>query len=288
MPARCPFVCLLVVGLALTALAAPATGAPRDPWDELEAVARQSQRRTGRTSWRVLNTANFRVYYLSVEELARRLAGRAERLRADLFRYWTDGAPPPRPWSDRCEIFVYASYRELVVMTGGAPKSGSARVRPSRLYRGRILSRRMDLHADDSELLDATLPHEIAHLVLGDLLAGEVPMWANEGAATRAESARKQRHYRRVLARFLPRVYPLGVLLETRVYPEAPFTRLFYAQSASLVDLLLQGGTPGDLIEFLALARRRGYDHALRRVYNLAGLEELQQLWRSSISRSPN
>lgn len=249
----------------------------------LDDLATQAPRTAVR--WETLWTANFRVLHRDIEA-GRRLARAAERIREDLLRQWT-GEEYPLPWTRRADLYLFASFDELNAMTGGQPKAGSSLVQPSKLYRGRILSRRVNLAGDDPELLTSTLPHELTHVVLGDLLGGSIPLWANEGAASAAESPGKLRYYRHVLRSFVVRgqVYKLRDLLGMQNYPDDPYRSLFYAESNVLFRYLLRIGSRDKALRFLRLASASGYDVALRQVYGMLGLAELQRRWSAELSR---
>lgn len=252
--------------------------AAQDTLSELAREARGSAPRPV-APWLTYWTPNFRV--LHRDAAAAQVVGlRAERLRDQLLHRWT-GESYPAPWLKRADIYLYPTTDEMTEMTGGEAKAGSALVRPSQLYRGRILSRRVNLAQDDRQLLEATLPHEVTHVILGDLLGGQIPLWANEGAAAAAETGDKQNYYGRVLRRFVLRrqTYRLVDLFAMQSYPDDPFNALFYAQSCSLVRLLLRLGSYADYLALVRTARTSGYDVALQQVYGLAGVTALQRRW---------
>lgn len=256
------------------------TGGGLSPADNAaSALGHYSSGVAGQPSWQVVQTDNFRVLHLR-GRLAQRLAEVAERERTVLWQVWT-GVERPPAWTSRCVVYLYPSYREMIVMTGGQPKGGSAVVKPSRLYRGRILSRRVNLTADDTRLLGSTVPHEISHLVFGDIFGGKIPLWVNEGAATMAESDAKQRYYARILARFMAQrqIYQTRVLVGLERYPDFPYQSLFYAQASSLVAFFISLADGPTLVRFIKLARKHGYDYALQRVYRLKSLERAHRLW---------
>jgi hypothetical protein len=236
--------------------------------------------------WRLLHTDNYRILHMN-ERVAQQVAAIAERERDVLWRAWT-GKEPPGKWPQSCDIYLYPSHREMIVMTGGEPKAGSTLVQPSKLYHGRILSRRVNLTADDRGLLDSTLPHEVSHLVFGDLFAGKVPLWINEGAATMAEGPRKQRYYERVLLRFLKdgRLFRTADLVQLTRYPDFPDVSLFYAQSSALVAYLLSLADGPTFIEFVGQIGKRGHAGALRAVYGFANLQQLHLRWLSFVKGS--
>lgn len=232
-------------------------------------------------SWRSVTTSSFRVLYLSDEPVARQVADAAEKTRTRQQRLWHGGAARA-PWSPRCDIYLYPSNRLLVQMSGGDAKSGSAAARPSRLLRGRMLQRRMNLAADDWQLLDSTLPHEVSHIIVAQLLGDRpVPLWANEGLAMLNETKRSRRRFERVLQRYRVRgqLFPLRTLTSMERYPDAEFNRLYYAQSLGLVRFLLSLGDRSQLLSLLrAGIGPRVVEQALRQHYGV-GFEELTRGW---------
>lgn len=253
--------------------------------ETLSELARESRGNAPRAvaPWLIYWTPNFRVLHRDAR--AAQVVGlRAERLRDQLLQRWT-GESYPAPWLKRADIYLFPGTDEMNDQTGGEPKAGSTLVRPSQLYRGRILSRRVNLAQDDGQLLEATLPHEITHVILGDLLGGQIPLWANEGAAAAAETGDKQDYYGQVLRRFVLRrqTYRLADLFAMQGYPDGPFNALFYAQSCSLARLLLRLGSYADFLALVRHARVSGYDEALERVYGLAGVTVLQRRWLAEV-----
>ncbi len=228
--------------------------------------------------WKVISTTSFRVMYFDAAA-ARRVARKVEQLRAAQLKLW--GAATTRPWRPRCDVYIYPTNRDLVRMTGGSSKAGSAHSRPSRLSPGRMLQRRINLAATDRGLMGNTLPHEINHLVAADLLGGKVPRWANEGMAVLAEQVSRIKYYDAVLRRALAagRWFPLKRLMAMRRYPRRPHLGLYYAQSASLVLFFVSQKSNATFIRFLRDAAKGGMPSALRRHYGISGYADLQRRW---------
>jgi hypothetical protein len=249
-------------------------------------VAAQLPQPAQARQWQILNTKSFRVMHFDAAA-AQRVAKLAEAARLGLIRRWT-GAVQPAAWRPRCDLYLYPTNKILVYMTGGSQKAGSARAVPSRLYRGRVLARRINLALDDRRVLTATLPHELTHIIVRDLVP-KIPLWANEGIAVSSEPIRDQRHYAALLTRHLRRgpLYPVKTVMTAHRYPERKYVHLFYAQSASLVRYLRSLGRKGEpavqrntrLLRYLNSARRFGVEAALRQVYAIGGYPDLQRRW---------
>lgn len=228
--------------------------------------------------WKVISTPSFRVMYFDAA-VARKVARKVELLRAEQFKLW--GGAAPKLWRPRCDVYIYSSNRDLVRMTGGSSKAGSAQSRASRLSPGRMLQRRINVAATDRALLGNTLPHEITHVVAADLLGGKVPRWANEGMAVLSEQMSSIKYYDAILQRALARGrwFPLKRLMAMRRYPKRPYLGLYYAQSASLVLFFVSQKSNATFIQFLRDAGRRGVPTAVRQHYGMSGYADLQRRW---------
>lgn len=237
----------------------------------------------GPRKWRVQRTPSFRLLHLTDQAdavVAGRIRKRVEGIRAAQFKLWS-GAAPKRPWRPRCDIHVYSNNRDLVRMTGGTSKAGSAQSRPSRLSPGKMLQRRINVAANDRGLMANTLPHEITHVVASDLLAGSVPRWANEGMAVLSEHIRKIKYYDAILNRALAAGtwFPVKRLMGMRRYPGRRHLGLYYAQSTSLVLFFVTLKSNVTFTHFLKDAHRRGYVPALKKHYGITGYADLQRRW---------
>jgi hypothetical protein len=243
----------------------------------LEALA-DADTPPGPSKWRATLTPSFRILHFDAA-LAEQVGRAAERARRRQLQLWTGGEVPP--WSPRCDIYLYPTTRLLVQMSGGEAKAGSAAAAPSQLQRGRMRERRMNLAGDDPFLLESTLPHEISHVIVAELMGDRpVPLWANEGLAVLMESGRTRWRYESVLAEKLATGEPFTVkaILTMERYPDPEYRTLYYAQALSLTRFLLAHGGRQRLLAFLREAGPRTVGAALRRHYDI-GLLDLQQRW---------
>ena len=145
----------------------------------------------------------------------------------------------------------------------------------------RVTARRVNLRADHPQLLSAILPHEVTHVVLADLFRQQqIPRWADEGMAVLAEPLAEQLGRAADLSAPLEegRVFKLSELMAID-YPSAEAWSLYYAQSVSLTQFLVELGSPEQFIRFIHNAQRQGIELALREVYHLDGFEALEQRW---------
>jgi hypothetical protein len=151
----------------------------------------------------------------------------------------------------------------------------------------RIVARRVNLRADHPQLLAAILPHEVTHVVLADLFTQQqIPRWADEGMAVLAEPLREQVSRASELQEPLQngRVFKLSELMAID-YPSAESWNLYYAQSVSLTQFLVQRGSPEKFVSFVRGAQRSGVEAALRDVYHMKNFAELENRWQDFARR---
>ena len=178
----------------------------------------------------------------------------------------------PRPWSPRCELYLYPTARSYAEATGQPEMSPGLSTMSNNGVR--VLSRRMSLRADNPLMLTTTLPHEVTHIVLADLFVAQaIPRWADEGLAVLAEPASEQRQRQADLKGPLDagRIFEAGRLMAMD-YPDPNDWRLFYAQSVSLTQFLVEQGPPERFIQFVRDTQRMGTEAAIRDVYHIDGL----------------
>ena len=195
-------------------------------------------------------------------------------------------------WSPKCEIVIHPGRQSYLaaVGAGGAQTFASSWIDPGRDKH--VAARKIDMRGD-GQLGKAALPHEITHVILADLLNGaQPPRWADEGLAILADSPEKQRLHERDLADGLRRrlAFSSVELVTVDTYPHPSRVPAFYGQSASLTAFLVTRDTPARFVEFLRASREHGYDEALRKIYAIQGLGELDRLWqahRQEIQASP-
>lgn len=232
-------------------------------------------------------SSNFTVHSSSSQHDARQAAALCEQWRSRLQRYWC-GQASDQAWSPQCELVIHAGRPEYLaaVGAGGSTSYGSSLIDFGRDKR--VSRRRIDVRGDGGLGL-AALPHEMTHLVLADLLDGrQPPRWADEGMALLADTREKQLLHERDLAHGLAsgRAFRLAELLAIETYPHASRVPAFYGQSVSLTAFLALRGNPARFVEFLRRNQEDGYDEALRQVYAINGVAELERLWRENRTAS--
>lgn len=227
--------------------------------------------------WLVTETTNFRIYHNQTRELAEQAARVAERTRSDMQKRWFGMTGPS--WNPRCEIYLHATGHDYSQSTN-APLTSPGHS-SFKLEGGKVLSRRIDLHCDDLNLLVAVLPHEATHTVLaGNFGKQPVPRWADEGMAVLTEPRELvERHLRNLPQhRYDHQLLPMRQLLAMNEYPEA-YVGAFYAESVSLVDFLVKEKGPQVFTQFVRDGLTNGYEQALQQHYGYRNFEDLEQRW---------
>jgi hypothetical protein len=258
--------------------------------DALVATPRDRAKPTARTAvvvrvldrcesgWNIVESEHFRVYHVDQAKLARSAAEAAEEARTTAYHKWfTDDSPE---WDRPGEIFIYQTGRDYSAATGTpvyAP--GHSEIRAEA---GRIVVRRVHLHADVTGMVSAVLPHEVTHTVLaGQFGNKQVPRWADEGMAVLNEPRERiDRHLHALESiRDAGELFTMRQLVGMKDYPEPRRLRAFYAQSVSLTQFLAKAKTPRDFVRFVRTGEADGYETALKRTYGW-DFEELEQRWR--------
>ncbi|MGO9814622.1 MAG: peptidase MA family metallohydrolase [Isosphaeraceae bacterium] len=281
--------------------AAPSGGAPAPDGDQgsqpgspAGAVAvQQSGRESGvrgaentpaaPLSWHVRETANFRIYHTDPVQ-AEQAAQAAEAVRTQQARRWGSSAARA-PWSPRCDIYLYPTPKHFAQLTGQPETSPGFSTMA--VNGNRIIARRVNLRADHPQLLAAILPHEVTHVVLADMFTQQqIPRWADEGMAVLAEPPAEQASRASELTEPLRegRVFKLSELMAID-YPSAEAWTLYYAQSVSLTQFLVDQGSPEQFVGFVRSAQRKGVEIALRDSYQIDGFPELENRWQTFARR---
>lgn len=236
--------------------------------------------------WHVTQTVHFRVFHKLDRAFADRIARVAEQTRQIQGARWF-GMSAVR-WQTKCDLYIYGTGVEYSQVTGVPSSSpGHSTVK---VESGIVKHRRIDLHADDPNMLLGVLPHEATHVVLagnlGNLL---VPRWADEGMAVLSEPTDRIEKHTRQVAKYNREggLIPVRQLLDLRDYPEQDKVGVFYAQSVSVVQYLASLRGPEVFVAFLREGMAGNYDEALRRHYGLTDCLELERTWRTATLNRP-
>jgi hypothetical protein len=202
------------------------------------------------------------------------------RLRSEVF-----GLEPSARWQPRCTVVLHASRSSYAAAAGpgGSQTIGSSTVS---LSGGRVTQRRIDLLAVDAVKGLAALPHELVHVLFVDAFPNTPPpKWAEEGLALSFDPADKRARHKRDLHLALESksTLPLHRLLAGANYPAPTHRAVFYAQSLSLAEYLMQQKPADEFVRFVKLSAERGTTRALLDVYQCAP-SELERDWRRWIA----
>lgn len=236
--------------------------------------------------WIAHETDNFCIYCTG-QTNAVQIGARCESLLVEVSRKWL-GASAETKWSARCCVVVHASLAGYLqaVGRGGQQTLGCSSIG---IDCQKVVSRRIDIRGDWPNALAEALPHELTHVVIADAFADHaMPRWADEGIAVLSDSNEKQGRHRQdlMLALRQQMTVPLGQLMVETESPSTQQRPAFYGQSASLVDFLVERGTPSDFFAFVRQASRQGYDSALRERYGIRDVAQLEQLWKLHVTET--
>jgi hypothetical protein len=227
--------------------------------------------------WSIRETPSFVIHHQN-PELAEKVADQAERAKDALARRWT-GAPATAPWNPRCEIYLYPDGKAFAALTGQSEESPGFSTMG--MSGGKIIGRRINLRADHPNIVVAVLPHELTHVILADLFPKkQIPRWADEGIAVLSEPQVERDQRTGELSEPLNKgqIFRINDLV-TLDYPSPKNWNLFYAQSVSLTQFLVEQSSPGKFIEFLRSSQVSGTEPALLEHYAIQGLSDLETRW---------
>lgn len=268
----------LVLTLAVSIASAATAGAV----SQESGSAHRSYRSGG---WNVVETTNFRFCSRGPLALSAKTLRAAEDLREQLFVRWSAAPSEQNAWQPKCDIILHgAPAAYLRSVPGGEQTVGSSLID---VEGDKVVGRRIDIRADQPGWFNAALGHELTHIVLADLFPGSrVPAWADEGMAVLADPAGKQDGHLRDLraAQVQQSSFRLVELLALDGYPQADRHAAFYGQSASLVQYLVERGTPEQFVRFVRSGANDGYEKALRDTYRINGVAELEHRWRQHVN----
>lgn len=229
-------------------------------------------------NWYLAETKNFRVWHHLNQADATQVAKSSEACRVEAAMKWFGEVG--NDWTPICEIYLHPTAQEYSKSTGAPVASpGHTTLKTEGV---RVLSRRIDLHTDEANMMTGVLPHETTHVVLAGRMGDQpVPRWADEGMAVLSEPKNRiQKHLDN-----LPKharentLFHVSRLMQMADYPEPKLVGPFYAQSVSLVDYLTRLKGPQAFGEFMKDGLKNGYESALSRHYSIQSYNDLNQSW---------
>ena len=217
------------------------------------------------TAVAVASSANFTVV-APTQRLADMAVGQADAFREELAREWLGGDLPPsfRPAAIHISIDPGRSFARTLLDDDGGQHA-------------------VWLAGSKEAVLGHLLKHEITHVVLAARFGDQMPVWANEGIASRYDNARRHEIRRQQLAGFvaIDSWPPLERLLDGPV--RQPWT---YAAAESLTEYLVKQGGRERFLEFVACGTETGWNLALRECYGIRSVSALEVQWRAAVARN--
>jgi hypothetical protein len=192
-------------------------------------------------------------------------------------------------WDKRVRIILFPDQTGYARFTGQSQWSKGYASRNSLFFRDRVIV----TYSGQGEMASAILPHEIAHLVLWDLLgdrADRVPVWFEEGVAQLEEQGSRQAVQSAVVPMVAAgRQIPFEVfngLTPSELKDDAQVA-VFYAQSLSVVVFLIEKyGQDAFYRLSKELGAGMGLEAALVKVYRgvFGSMRDLETRWVGYIS----
>lgn len=228
--------------------------------------------------WQAIEAGSFRVLFQQARPQAQEIAKAAEQIRVATFEKWS--GPAGADWSPRCDVWYHANAADYAKATGKpAASPGHASIG---LSNGKVHARRIDVRADDPNLMDVTMPREVAYAVIADLFPEQpLPRWADVGITILATPEAEVARYRRALPKLAQerKLFSVRDFLKMADFPEAERITPFYVESVSLVDYLVRLKGAKAFALYLRESPRRGYEEALQRHFGIKDANELQERW---------
>jgi hypothetical protein len=223
-------------------------------------------------------TVNFRLFHNQSRETAEKTLRVAEAARTAASKKWF-GEPTPT-WAPRCDIYLHANAKDYSMATQQPPQLAGH----SSIGHGpdRVVSRRIDIHFDDPNMLIGVLPHETTHVVLADGYNRPLPHWADEGMAVLSEPRERiEKHLHNLPQhRTNGELFAAAELIPMDQYPsDSHRIGAFYAESVSLVEFLSKEKGEPVFVQFMRDGMQSGYESALQKYYDIRSYDDLQQRW---------
>jgi hypothetical protein len=184
------------------------------------------------------------------------------------------------------KIYVYDSKTDMAAALVSRSESYDAMTTTL----GVMISKDTLLLLGSAQGVDATMAHELTHLVVGQAtdnpFHAPIPRWLDEGLAMYNEG-RLPDYNQRALKDAIAKNKLISVRSLTAYTGDPSQVDLFYAESYSLVSYLLDKQGKDKMVHLLAVFKKGAYhEDALREVYGF-GSDELDAQWRESIGARP-
>jgi hypothetical protein len=214
---------------------------------------------------------NFRVS-APTDQIAQQVAQFAEKYRRQKALEWLGKEMPT--WGQKCPI-------KVTLTPGGRGTSGGGATTFA-FDNGAILEQHMHIEGDLEQILHSVLPHEVTHTVFAYHFRDRVPRWADEGGSVLSENDFERSRHDDLVRRSLAggKAFRLRYLFDLENYPrDGQDVMTLYAQGYAITRYLVERNGKPAFLNFLADAKRYGWDQALRMHYRLESVEQLEQGW---------
>lgn len=194
-------------------------------------------------------------------------------------QFWT--------WDNRVKIYLYpdrATFLNETRMPEWARALANYKKREIKSYKGH----------SGTPFVDGPLPHELAHLVLRDLigLTRKVPLWLDEGVAQMMEAG-KTRTAKMYVQQLLEtdNFMSVGTLTKLNIYRvrDRQLVNMFYMEACCLVDFLVAKFGAGKFYRLCCKIRDgKSLDNALKDAYpgSIRNVDELNEKWKKYLAPS--
>jgi hypothetical protein len=220
------------------------------------------------------------IVYAPTQELADKFADAAEYYRVEKAREWLGRELPN--WSTKCPLTISVSM--------GQP-SGATTFTFEESGNGRsfVSSREMKIKGKLDALLDSVLPHEITHTVFADYFGKPVPRWADEGGSVLSENEDERYNHDIKCRQILNagRAISLRVLFAMKEYPDDMIVT--YAEGYSVSQYLIDLGGRKKFLDFIEAGMKknnRNWEEAVKDIYGINSVNQLESDWIDSLKRS--
>ena len=212
-------------------------------------------------------TPNF-ITHAPTLEIAQRCGNQAEKYRDILALRWLQTKLPK--WYKPCPLTI----ESWKVGAGGETRFW--------FDNGEVTDWTMRVQGSLEDIIESVIPHEVSHTIFACYFRRPLPRWADEGAATTAESESERRKYTLTLKQAYSNksLIPLSELLVMMQYPsDGNKVLVLYAQGYSITDYLLQQKSHKEFLRFITLSKQQGSGSALKIVYQIESVKHLQAEW---------
>lgn len=224
--------------------------------------------------WLSIDGNGFRVWHTE-RALAERVLARAEESRRVIVQAWFPRASTDE-WQPLCDIYLCSDGREFGIGRSETLDSpGHALVVKDGQH---VLRRKIVLQASHPLLLDAVIPHEVAHIVTRSYWHGkQLPHWADEGIAMLCEPEQRQETYRAELIDFLSQSKGMTSreILGANCVSNARQPAGAYAGAYALSFYLVENAEREAFLRLSSLAHESDQLNFLRETYGLGSFGEL-------------